>query len=66
MVEILNNNQGVLSFLSLIITIVGFFIVNKNIKVNNKQAQRSGNNGINQQAQNHGINQNAKRDITNH
>lgn len=65
MVEILNNNQGVLSLLSLIITIVGFFIVNKNIKVSNKQTQRNGNNGVNQQAQSRGINQSARRDLTN-
>lgn len=61
----LNANQGVIGFLSLLVAIIGFFVVNKNIKNVNKQSQKGGDNSINQQAQNNGKNQNAKRDITN-
>lgn len=61
----LNTNQGVIGFLSLVVTILGFLVVNKNIKNVNQQTQKSGDKSINQQAQNNGINQNAKRDITN-
>ena len=61
----LNVNQGVIGFLSLVVTIIGFFVVTKSIKVINRQSQKGGDSSLNQQAQNSGINQNAKRDITN-
>lgn len=60
----LNVNQGVTGFLSLLAAVVGFFVINKSIKMVNKQRQKGGNCSINQQA-NNGKNQNAKRDITN-
>jgi hypothetical protein len=38
MIEILNNNQGVIAIIAIVITIVGFFITNKNItKISQKQ-----------------------------
>lgn len=43
MIEILNNNQGVIALIAIIITIIGFFITNKNIsKISQKQ--KSGDN----------------------
>ncbi len=48
MIEILNNNQGVIALIAIIITIVGFFITNKNInKISQKQ--KSGDNSSNVQ-----------------
>ena len=46
MLEILNNNQGVIAIVAILITIIGFFITNKNIsKISQKQ--KSGNNSSN-------------------
>ena len=48
MIEILNSNQGVIALIAIIITIVGFFITNKNInKISQKQ--KSGDNSSNVQ-----------------
>ena len=48
MIEILNNNQGVIAIVTILITIIGFFITNKNInKVSQKQ--KSGDNSSNVQ-----------------
>lgn len=33
-IKLLNDNQGILEFISLIIKLVGLFIVNENIKIN--------------------------------
>lgn len=57
----LNLNQGLIGFLSLLVTLVGFFVVNSNIKVIYRQSQKSGDKGVNQQAQKGGVNQNAGR-----
>ncbi|MFA5962083.1 MAG: hypothetical protein WC848_05355 [Parcubacteria group bacterium] len=45
----LNNHQGLLAIISVGITIIGFFITNKNI-TNKKQVQKSGKNSQNNQA----------------
>ncbi len=43
MIDILNDNQGVIAIVTIIITIVGFFITNKNIN-QIYQKSKSGNN----------------------
>ncbi len=46
MLEIINSNQGVIAIIAIVVTIIGFFITNKNI---NKvyQKQKSGDNSSN-------------------
>lgn len=63
--EVLNDNQGVLSALSLIVSLLGFSGIGIAIRTTNKQSQRGGRDSINQQAQNGGLNQNAKGNIKN-
>jgi|GEM_PF-4311294 len=58
----LDNNQGLIGFLSLIVAILGFFFVSKNIKKIYNQSQKNISGGVNQQAQNNGVNQSAGRD----
>lgn len=48
MIEILNNNQGVIAIIAIAITILGFFVTNKNItKISQKQ--KSGDSSSNTQ-----------------
>lgn len=60
----LNHIQGLIGFLSLLVSLVGFVVVNSSIKVLNRQSQKSGSKGVNQQAQNGGINQNSAGNAT--
>ncbi len=44
--EVLNNNQGVIAIVAILVTIIGFFITNRNInKISQKQ--KSGDNSSN-------------------
>jgi len=47
-IDLLNNNQGVLAFISLLITAGGFGIVVNSINNSVNQPQKNGDNGINQ------------------
>ena len=44
MIDLLNNNQGVLACLGIMVTIIGFFITNTNIKINKQNQKISGKN----------------------
>lgn len=48
MTELLNNNQGIIAVIGILIAVVGFFITNKNIS-NTSQKQKSGDNSSNLQ-----------------
>lgn len=53
MINWLNQNQGVIGFVALLVTVVGFFITNQNIR---SQKQRGGKGSVNQQAMDSGRN----------
>lgn len=64
-IEWLNNNQGVIGALSLIVSTSGFFIVTNRIQKISTQSQKSWKDSVNQQSQSGGISQNAGKNIHN-
>jgi hypothetical protein len=48
MIDTLNNNQGIIAIMGILIAIIGFFITNRNIS-NISQKQESGSNSSNMQ-----------------